>query len=165
MALSCGTSAEIRSPATTVTAAATSPEFFYFKPSADGKNPIAALNAINGFYIGPSGLIPGSAFVPAAPGDILTIFFTGGGSTNPAFAPGELPGGVGDVTGPVGISMGGTQISSGDMLYTGVAPGLAGLYQLNIRVPGGVPPGNQAVVLTIGGAPSPAGYLLIAAGN
>jgi uncharacterized protein (TIGR03437 family) len=162
VAISCGTPNEVRSSMETVAAAAANPEFFYFKQSADGKNPIAAFNATNGIYIGPAGLIPGSNFVAAAPGDILTLFFTGGGTTNPAFAPGELPGGVGIVTSLAGVGIGGTQLSTIDILYAGVAPGLAGLYQLNIRIPASVQQGNQAVVLTIGGSPSPAGYLLIA---
>ena len=161
VATSCGAASEIRSFSEPAGAAAATPEFFYFKLSADGKNPIAALNAVTGAYIGAPDLIPGGAFVPTAPGDILTLFFTGGGITNPAFVPGELPGGIGSVANSVGITIGGTSLGASDVLYIGVAPGFAGLYQLNIRVPAGTPPGNQPMILTIGNSPSPAGYLFV----
>jgi uncharacterized protein (TIGR03437 family) len=161
VAISCGTPSEVRSSIENVAAAATTAEFFYFKLNSDGKNPIAALIAATGVYIGPPNLIPGAAFVSASQGDIVTLFFTGGGSTTPAFAPGELPGGGANITSSTAVSVGGIQLSPVDILYSGVAPGFAGLYQLNIRIPLAVPSGNQPVVLTIGGGASPAGYLLI----
>jgi len=151
VATSCGTANEVRSSVESAVTASAAPEFFYFTHNPDGKNPIAALNAITGSYIGPPGLLPGANFVAASPGDILTLFFTGGGSTNPAFAAGELPGSSGDVTGTVGVTLAGTQLSAG----------FAGLYQLNIRGPAGTLSGNQAVILTINNAPSPTGYLFI----
>jgi uncharacterized protein (TIGR03437 family) len=165
VAISCGTPNEVRSTTENVATAATTAEFFYFKLNQDGKNPIAALNAATGVYIGPPNLIPGAKFVSASQGDILTLFFTGGGNTMPAFAPGELPGIGANITSSTAVTVGGIQLSSVDILYSGVAPGFAGLYQLNIRIPLSVQSGNQPVVLTIGGAASPAGYLLIGAGN
>jgi len=161
VATSCGTSSELRSASQQVSVAAATPEFFYFTNSSTGNNPIAAVNAITGNYIGPAGLIPGLSFVPTVPGDILTLYFTGGGATNPGYAQGQLPNSAANVAGVVGISIGGVQLSSGDILYVGVTPGSAGLYQANIQVPTGAQPGNQPVILTIGGASSPVGYLLI----
>jgi uncharacterized protein (TIGR03437 family) len=38
--------------------------------------------------------------------------------------------------------------------YAGLAPGFVGLYQINARVPSGLPAGNQAVVITMGGTQS-----------
>jgi uncharacterized protein (TIGR03437 family) len=39
--------------------------------------------------------------------------------------------------------------------YSGLAPGLVGLYQVNVQVPPGVPSGNDVqVVITIGGSTS-----------
>jgi len=161
----CGAPNELRSSIESVTVSLATPEFFYFKRNPDGKNPIAAINAVNGNRIGSPGLIPGANFVPAAPGDILTLFFTGGGSTNPMFAPGELSGTAASVTGLVAITIGGTQLDPVDVLYIGVAPGFAGLYQLNLRVPAGTQAGNQPVVLNIGNSASPAGYLFVGTGN
>jgi uncharacterized protein (TIGR03437 family) len=44
-----------------------------------------------------------------------------------------------------------------EILYAGSAPDLIGVLQINARVPGGfVPPGEAAVVLTVGTATAPA---------
>ena len=43
-----------------------------------------------------------------------------------------------------------------DIQYTGLAPGLAGVYQVNFRVPANPPTGFQELTLTAGGAGSPA---------
>src|SRR6266404_7124854 len=62
VAASCGTASEIRTFSEPVATNAATPEFFYFKQSPDGKNPIAAVNAVNGNYIGQAGLIGGLNF-------------------------------------------------------------------------------------------------------
>jgi uncharacterized protein (TIGR03437 family) len=38
---------------------------------------------------------------------------------------------------------------------------MAGLHQMNIRIPADMPDGDHALVLTIGGASSPAGLLAV----
>ncbi len=47
-------------------------------------------------------------------------------------------------------------LTPAEILYAGVTAD-AGLYQLNIQLPAGIPDGDQAVVVTIGGVASPAG--------
>jgi len=163
VATSCGTPNETRSFAEPVAVAAVTPEFFYFKQNVNGNNPIAAVNAVTGAFIGSPDL--GGSFTPTLPGDILTLFLTGGGLTNPAFNPGELPGGIGNVMGSTAVTIAGTTLASSDVFYAGVSPGFAGLYQLNIRVPAGTPPGNQPVILTIGGVASRPGFLLVGNGT
>jgi uncharacterized protein (TIGR03437 family) len=56
----------------------------------------------------------------------------------------------------VSISLGGVTLAASDILYVGVTQN-AGLYQVNLRVPDGVPAGDQALVITGGSAASPAG--------
>ena len=47
------------------------------------------------------------------------------------------------------------------LLYAGPAPGFPGLMQINAQIPAGfLPPGIQAVVLTVGGIASQAGVTL-----
>lgn len=149
----CGTPLEERSGLAPVMLLAASPEFFYFQNNADGRNPVAAVNAVTGAYVGAS--------APARPGDILTLYATGFGATEPSFGPGELPNAAAQITGAASVSMGSVPLDPANILYAGVTQN-AGLYQLNVRVPAGVPNGNQAVVITIAGVASPSGaYIAI----
>ena len=134
---------------------AAAPEFFYFAHAANGHNPIAAVNALTGGYVGSAGLIPGASSTPAKPGDILTLFGTAFGATDPAFDPGVLPGSAAQVTAPLSIVFGGVTLAASDILYVGVTQ-FAGLYQVNLRVPDGVADGDQPLVITVGGVSSPA---------
>jgi uncharacterized protein (TIGR03437 family) len=91
---------------------------------------------------------------PAARGEIVVFYATGEGLTA-----------TGDVTGqpaappyaqprlPVTVTVGGV---NAETLYAGSAPGFVGVMQVNIRVPGGVAPGQAAVQLSVGGFASPA---------
>ena len=139
-----------------VTVAATAPEFFYFVTNVNGHDPIAAINATTGAYIGSPGLVSGASFTPAKAGDVLTLFGTGFGATSPSFAAGQLPTVAGSVTASFSLTIGGVAVPSGNILYVGVVGGDAGLYQVNVIVPQNVPVGDDAVVLTIGGVASPA---------
>lgn len=130
------------------------PEFFYFVHNGNGHDPIAAINAVSKGYIGSPGLVAGSTFTPAKPGDLLTLFATGFGTTNPSFGPGVLPGGAAQVIAPLSITFGGIKLAAADILYVGVTQN-AGLYQVNLRVPEKVPDGDQSLVITIGGVSSP----------
>jgi uncharacterized protein (TIGR03437 family) len=150
----CDTPQALASSPVSIAAQATAPEFFYFVTNGDGTNPIAAINAVTGAYIGAPGLIGGGHFTPAKTGDYLTLFATGFGATKPAFAPGMLPSGIASVTAPCTITFGGVTLTPADILYVGVSQ-FAGLYQVNLRVPDGVADGDQPLVITVGGVASP----------
>ena len=100
---------------------------------------------------------PNSASNPALEGSVVVLYATGGGQTDP-------PGVSGSLTAepwpkphlPVSVTVGGLPAET---LYAGAAPGLlAGLLQLNVRIPEGAPSGSAVpVVLTIGNAPSQPG--------
>lgn len=55
------------------------------------------------------------------------------------------------------VSFGGVIMDPADVLYVGVTPGSAGLYQLAIRIPEGAQSGNNQVVLTVYGKSTPVG--------
>jgi uncharacterized protein (TIGR03437 family) len=160
----CGTPQAQTSNAETVTIQATAPEFFYYVHTTSGQNPIAAIDAVTHAAVGAPGLVAGSTFTPAQRGELLTLFATGFGATNPAFGPGELPSEAAQVTAPVSITFGGVKLTASDILYVGVTSN-AGLYQVNLRVPVQVPDGDQSLVITIGGGQSPAGGFITVKGG
>jgi uncharacterized protein (TIGR03437 family) len=151
----CGTADQEQSSPEPVTIGASSPEFFYWARNADGHNPIAALNVTTGSYVGVPGLLPHHNFAPASSGDVLTLFGTNFGATNPEFLPGVLPKGVARVTGPTSMTIGTVNVPAKNLLYVGLTQ-FPGVYQVNVKVPPGVKDGNQPLVLTIDGVASPA---------
>ena len=92
---------------------------------------------------------------PATVGDTLVLYCTGLGTVTPKIGDGSAPGDASSVTdAPVQVLMGGQQAS---VIYAGLAPGFAGLYQVNAVVPAGVPPGDAIQIsLTAAGQTSPA---------
>jgi uncharacterized protein (TIGR03437 family) len=152
----CGSEQEQRSRAETVPAQAAAPEFFYFLQRPDGTNPIAAVNATTGKYVGLPGMIAGVDFVPARPGDIVTLYLTGLGKTNPDFAPGEFPGRAAPAAGVVTVTLGGVKLAADDVLYAGITPASPGLYQVNLRIPSDAGEGDLRVVVSLHAVDSPA---------
>lgn len=78
---------------------------------------------------------------PARPGQIVILWATGLGPTLPSFRPGELPRGAAplDQKVPFEVRLNDAPIPNGHVLYAGVAPGFAGLYQVNILLPENTP--------------------------
>ncbi len=79
---------------------------------------------------------------PAAAGQILELYVIGLGVTTP-----RVPAGLASPANPPAtadiqprLQLGGRDV---EILYAGLAPGLAGVYQVNIRVPSGLAPGAQ----------------------
>jgi uncharacterized protein (TIGR03437 family) len=153
----CGSVNEARSALQTVTAQNASPEFFYFAHAASGQNPITSVNASTGVFVGTPGLLTGGTFAPAKPGDVLTLYATGLGLTNSSFATGQLPGTASSIAGDIEVTIGSTTLAKADVLYAGVTPSTAGLYQINIHLPLSIPSGDQPVKMTISGIASPSG--------
>lgn len=75
-----------------------------------------------------------------------------------------LPGGAAQVTASTGITFGGVKLAATDILYVGVTEN-AGLYQVNLRVPEGLPDGDQSLVIAVGGVKSPAGGFITVKGG
>ncbi len=90
---------------------------------------------------------------PAARGEIVVIYCAGLGLVNPAVEPGSaapVPAAV--TVNPVKLTIGG---KNADVLFSGLTPGLAGLYQVNAVVPPDAPTGDAvAVTLTAMGQTS-----------
>ncbi len=95
------------------------------------------MDALTGAYIAAPGLLSGVTTTAAKAGEILSLFGTSFGGTNPQILPGILPTGAAPVTASVSITLAGVPVPPENILYTGVAPGNAGLFQLNMIVPAG----------------------------
>ncbi len=98
-----------------------------------------------------------SASNPAARGTYIAVYATGGGIINPS----AVTGSVTQVTAtlpkngaPVTATIGGV---AAQVQYDGPAPGIvAGVMQVNVLVPANAPTGVQTIVISAGGASSPA---------
>jgi len=140
----------------TVALQSVSPAFFPFGPQ-NGR--YLASVATDGTYLGPAGLF-GSTVTsrPARPGEVVLLFGTGFGPTNPPVAAGQLFSGAARLANDVRITIGGM---AADVAFAGLSS--AGLYQFNVTVPPAVANGDQAVVATINGVQSPSGIFLAVA--
>ena len=141
----------------TVAVASSAPALF----TADsmGKGQAAALNE-NGAL--------NSASTPARMGSVLTLFATGEGQTSPqgvdgkpATAPFPTP------NHPVSVTIDTQTIFSDQILYAGGGPGeVAGVLQINVRIPAGITPGIAVpVFIHVGNATSQVGVSIAVSGN
>ena len=110
-----------------------------------GKQYAGALLANSSTWNLPVGAVSGLTSQPASPGQTITMYGVGFGTTDPAIAAGQLVGAsqLTTLTSPVQVLFGTT---SATVSYQGLAPGLVGLYQFNITVP--TVTASDAVALT-----------------
>jgi uncharacterized protein (TIGR03437 family) len=92
---------------------------------------------------------------PATAGDVVVISCTGLGAVDPPVANGapapDSP--ISQTINAVTATIGGVPAQ---VQFAGLAPGTAGVYQVNVVVPSGVAPGSQVpVLLTVAGQTSP----------
>ncbi len=129
-----------RSNAVTIPVQAASPAIF--TADASGKGQGAILNQDNSVN---------SPTNPATAGAIVVIYATGAGQTNPDGVDGRVTGAPPPLPRlPVTVSIGATDA---EILFAGAAPGLvAGVLQINARVPAGVTSTPAEVKVTIGAA-------------
>jgi len=99
---------------------------------------------------------------PAQPGEIVVVYITGMGPTEPNPEAGEIPGAAAPIQmlSSLSISLGGAVLPTYLIKYAGVTPGCVGLYQLNIELPQDV--GADPRIQVALGAKSSTGTLKIA---
>ena len=102
----CGTPGEQRGYTEPVAVFPASPAFFNFVSNPDGRNPVVALHGGGPALVGPPGAVAGAALTPAAPGEIVTLFGTGFGPTDPALETGRIPGVQAPLAGEVSFYFG-----------------------------------------------------------
>lgn len=132
------------------------PSLFTFGPRGTGN--AAARDTSKGYAIlADTSVVPSG--VSAAPGDIIEVFGTGFGPTNPSYSPGQfaVPPPAAALpqltTTPFSVTIGGLTLPASDIKYAGLAFDAPGFYQVNVRVPD-VPDGDQPIVVSVGGASS-----------
>jgi uncharacterized protein (TIGR03437 family) len=98
---------------------------------------------------------------PAQPGDIVILYANGLGITAPPVVYSQIPEAAARVpqSSAFSIQLDGVPIDSGNILYAGVAPGYAGLYQINMLLPSTVG-SNPQIAIGFGGNMSPSGITL-----
>jgi uncharacterized protein (TIGR03437 family) len=127
-----------------VTLADLGPAIFSINGQGTGQGAVTIANS--GLLAAPVGTVPGSQ--PVKRGDFLAIFCTGLGAVSNTPADGAPA----PATPPLATTQATPAVSIGGVpapvSYSGLAPGLVGLYQVNVQVPASTPTGN-AVNLTL----------------
>jgi len=128
------------------------PAFFVFPNSMS----IAAEQAGTASIVADSAVVAGA--LPAKAGDIVSLFGTGFGDTNPSLTAGQLATGMATLVNSITVTIGPTKLAPSDILYAGLSPGsISGLYQFNVRIPSTASSGPVPVTISIGGAQTQAG--------
>jgi uncharacterized protein (TIGR03437 family) len=137
----------------TVAMAPSAPSLFTWDPS--GKGQAAALNQDGSIN---------AASHPAEPGSVVMLFATGEGQTSPPGVDGKLASSTPPAPLlPVAVTIGG---QPAPVVYAGGAPGeVAGVMQINARIPLGIAGNSAPVVVQVGAASSQPGVTIAVAGN
>ncbi|MGA3235026.1 MAG: hypothetical protein ABSG03_01885 [Bryobacteraceae bacterium] len=126
-----------------------------FTANSSGQGQAAAINQDNS--------VNGSAH-PASSGQIVTLFITGAGQTDPAGQNGQL------ATAPLPIPVLSVSAAIGGqnaaIKYAGASQGtVAGIIQINAVVPSGLPAGNASLIVQVGSSASQGGVTIAVSGN
>lgn len=138
-------------PSIQVTLTATAPGMFRW-----GANYAVGCH-LNGSLITPE--------APAKPGETIILFVDGLGRTRPDTQAGRLVSFPATIVAQaeLQVTLGGAAVASTDVLYAGLAPGFAGLYQINLKLPVSLP-SNPEIQVKVGSQASPPGLVLPAQG-
>jgi uncharacterized protein (TIGR03437 family) len=105
--------------------------------------------------VGPTGTSLGYPTVAAKAGDIVELFGTGFGPTNPVVLAGQAFSGAAPTTNPVTLQINNLSVTPG---FTGLSG--AGLYQLNLTIPSGLGTGDVPLRASVGGVATPSGVVI-----
>jgi uncharacterized protein (TIGR03437 family) len=90
---------------------------------------------------------------PVTGGDVITLYCSGLGAVNPPVAAGSAAprSPLSYAVNPVTVTIGS---APAQVLFAGLAPFFAQLYQVNVQIPTGLPSGNAVLTLAMGGQQS-----------
>jgi uncharacterized protein (TIGR03437 family) len=119
-----------------------------------GNGPYVAAQHADSTLVGNVNLLPGVTTRPASPGEVVQIYATGFGPTNPSLPTSQQVTTPAMLANQVQVTIGGV---AADVQYAGLVE--AGLYQLNVTVPQ-LPNGDAALLATIGGVSTQPGVMI-----
>jgi len=118
----------------------------FFTTTQNGQGQIAALNEDGTVNTNTNGVDRGK---------VIQLFATGQGFVPGAPPDGSAPTGALETPDRPRVVVGSGFVQDSDILYSGLAPGLVGVWQVNVRIPMSVPPGSATdVVMTMRSIPS-----------
>ncbi len=147
------TTGGVTSAAFATTASAYGPGFFVWP-----NNQVVATRTDYSYAV-KAGTFSGAATVAAKPGDVIVLWATGFGPTNPA-APTGVPVPSDKAYATTALPSITIDNVSATVYGAALAPGSAGLYQIAIQVPLSLADGDWPIQASIGGVMSPAGTIL-----
>jgi uncharacterized protein (TIGR03437 family) len=104
------------------------------------------------------GYVPVTAAAPAMPGDLVVLWGTGFGPTNPAVSAGTVVSGAPATSTLPVVTVGGLAVP---VVSSVLSTGTVGLYQITVQLPANVPPGTVAIQASIDGVSTQAGVTLL----
>jgi len=125
------------------------PAFFHWAASSYA---VATRYPDNAYLGGPS---LGPPWTAANPGDIVILWATGFGPTQPSVPPGVIVPAPALTSTTPALTVAGLTAS---VLGAALSPGLIGVYQLAFEVPTGAPPGDANLKASIAGTAAPTRY-------
>jgi uncharacterized protein (TIGR03437 family) len=128
-------------------------------PARDGVQYVVAVGGGDGKFLLPPGFFAGLDTRPAKSGEVIIMYGTGFGTTEPPMPAGRIPSALSVITpaSEVVVRIGGLQAA---VDFAGLAPCCAGLFQFNVHVPQ-LGNGNHAVTVERSGVSSQAGLSLL----
>ena len=112
----------------------------FFTTTQNGQGQIAALNEDNTVNTNTNGIERGK---------VIQLYATGQGFVENAPPDGTPPTGVVPTRDLPRVIIGSGFVADSDIQYSGLAPGLVGVWQINVKVPMTVPPGSMTEVVVV----------------
>jgi len=139
----------VAGPPATIQLALTAPGFFQWSGN------FALAEHVDGSLI--------SSSAPARPGEIVVLYAAGLGRTSPDVPSGHVVSTATSIlyASQLRILLNGAPLPAASIYYAGLAPGYAGLYQINLKLPDALPP-DPEIQMVIGTQASPSTIQLFA---
>jgi len=116
-----------------------------FTANATGRGLVAALNQDNSVN---------SPTAPATRGEVIQLFCTGQGFVESAPADGDVASGLTPTGDKPQVFIEPAYVPEDHIQYSGLAPGLISVWQINVKIPANTAPGNRALFIQYKSLPS-----------